>query len=67
MQTVEDPDESEDKELIDEYNETMSNYYLERTDGQEGNNWTQRCGSYLREKTRDEVGKHFREIGLLED
>ncbi len=60
-------DESKDRELIDEYNETMSNYYLERTDGQEGNNWTQRCGSYLREKTRDEVGKHFREIGLLED
>lgn len=60
-------DESRDRELIDEYNKTMSNYYLERTNGQEGNNWTQRCGSYLRGKTRNDVGKFFREIGLLED
>lgn len=58
-------DESKDKELIDQYNETMTKYYIDRTDGQEDDNWTQRCGSYLRGKTRDELGQHFREIGLL--
>lgn len=60
-------DESEDKELIAEYNETMAKYYLDRSTGKDISNWTERCGSYLRGKTRDNVGKHFREIGLLED
>lgn len=60
-------DESKDEELIAQYNKTMSDYYLERTDGKEGNNWSQRCGMYLKGKARTDVGKFFREIGLLED
>lgn len=58
-------DESRDKELIAEYNETMRNYYLERTDGKDNSTWSQRCAKYLTGKTRDDVGEHFREIGLL--
>jgi len=58
-------DESNDEKLIDDYNRTMIKYYKERTNYKEDDSWTKRCGSYLKGKTRDEVGEHFRQIGLL--
>ncbi|MDW7661887.1 MAG: oxygen-insensitive NADPH nitroreductase [Bacillota bacterium] len=58
-------EEAHDKELIDEYNRTVSNYYRTRTDGKENDTWTEHCGKLLMDKTREDVGIHFRNIGLL--
>lgn len=58
-------DESKDEELMKEYNKTISDYYAKRTDGKEKDRWTQRCGKYLMEKPRYNVGDYFRRIGLL--
>lgn len=58
-------DDSKQDALIDEYNETVKNYYIKRTDGKTQDTWTKRSGSYLMAKTRDDVGVFFRKIGLL--
>lgn len=60
-------DDTNDDKLIDEYNKLISNYYEERTKGKERDRWTERSGKYLSEKPRYNVGKHFRNIGLLKE
>lgn len=58
-------DDSNQKELINEYNNTVSEYYNKRTDGKTKDRWTERCGKLLMAKTRDDVGYFFRKVGLL--
>ncbi|WFA08973.1 oxygen-insensitive NADPH nitroreductase [Tissierella sp. Yu-01] len=58
-------DESKDDQLMKEYNKTISDYYHKRTKGEEKDRWTERCGKYLMEKPRYNVGDYFRKIGLL--
>lgn len=58
-------DESKDDELIKEYNDTMVQYYFDRTDGKENDRWTEHCGNSIKGKSRVDVGEFFREIGLL--
>jgi nitroreductase/FMN reductase (NADPH) len=58
-------DDSNQELLITEYNQTVKDYYIERTDGKTQDTWTKRSGSYLMAKTRDEVGVFFRKIGFL--
>jgi len=58
-------DDSKQDELINEYNNTVSEYYNKRTDGKTKDRWTERCGRLLMAKTRDDVGFFFRKIGLL--
>lgn len=58
-------DETKDDELIEEYNDTVSEYYKDRTNGIEKDRWTERCTKYLNAKPRYNVGEHFRSIGLL--
>lgn len=58
-------DETKNNELIAEYNNTVSEYYKERTNGREKDRWTERCTKSLNEKPRYNVGEHFRNIGLL--
>lgn len=58
-------DESKDDELIEQYNKTISEYYMERSRGRIKDRWTSRCGKTLMDKPRDEVGYFFRKIGLL--
>lgn len=57
-------DRKQDK-LIDDFNETVSKYYIERTNGKTNDNWTNRCGKALMAKNRDSVGVFFKKIGLL--
>lgn len=59
-------DDSKQDQLINEFNETVSEYYIKRTDGKKQDRWTQSCGKSLMAKTRDEVGYFFRRIGLLQ-
>lgn len=58
-------DDRKDQELMEAYNKTVSDYYDKRTDGKEKDRWTERCGKYLSEKPRYNVGEHFRKIRLL--
>jgi len=58
-------DVSMQDQLIDEYNATVREYYMNRTDGKTKDSWTEHCGKLLMAKTRDEVGIFFRKIGLL--
>lgn len=58
-------DDSEDDELIQQYDKTMVQYYVDRTDGAEDHSWTKHCGRLLKGKSRDHVGTFFRKIGLL--
>ena len=57
--------ESKDDDLIQDYNETVSKYYKDRTNGKSDDRWTEHCGKSLRGKSRVELGQFFREIGLL--
>lgn len=50
---------------IDAYNETIKQYYIDRTDGKVDEKWTERCGNALMMKTRDDVGVKFRKKGML--
>lgn len=59
-------DDSKQKQFIDQYNETVKEYYINRTNGKTQDRWTAHCGKFLMAKTRDEVGIFFRKIGLLE-
>ena len=59
-------DVSKDDELIEQYNQTVKEYYAKRTHGKIQDRWTQRCGRALMDKTRDDVGYFLRKIGLLE-
>lgn len=58
-------DDSKQDKLINEFNDTVSEYYFKRTEGKTLDRWTERCGKVLMAKTRDEVGCYFRKIGLL--
>lgn len=58
-------DESHDEELMKSYNETISNYYNERTNGTSKDRWTERCGKYLMAKPRENVGIFLRKMGFL--
>jgi len=58
-------DDRKQDQLIDEYNETVKEYYVKRTNGKTQDRWTEHCGRFLMAKTRDEVGIFFRKIGLL--
>lgn len=58
-------DESEDYELINSYNKTISNYYDNRTNGKSKDRWTERCGKYLISKPREHVGEFLRKIGFI--
>lgn len=58
-------DESRDDQLIKEYNDTMVQYYIDRTGGKEDDRWTEHCGNSIKGKSRVNVGEFFREIGLL--
>ncbi|HBH12507.1 MAG TPA: NADPH-dependent oxidoreductase [Clostridiales bacterium] len=57
-------DETEQDNLIRDYNETVKDYYLNRSDGKMSESWSQRCGRLLMAKTRYEVGETLREKGL---
>lgn len=59
-------DDRNQDQLIDEYNQTVKEYYISRTDGKKQDRWTEHCGTLLMAKTRDDVGVFFRRIGLLE-
>lgn len=59
-------DDSSDDELINQYNETVREYYNNRTNGKVQDTWTKRCGKLISAKERYEVGYFFREIGFLE-
>ena len=52
-------------QLIGEYNQTVKEYYISRTNGKTQDRWTEHCGRFLMAKTRDDVGVFFRKIGLL--
>lgn len=58
-------DDSQQDKLISEYNDTVKEYYIKRSDGRIKDTWTERCGRLLMAKTRDDVGDHFRKMGLL--
>lgn len=58
-------DESQQERLIGEFDETVRDYYIQRTQGKIRDTWTERCGKLLMAKTRDDVGVFFRKIGLL--
>lgn len=58
-------DEKNDDQLIDLYNQTIRNYYIERTNGEIRENWTERGGRQMNEKPRYSVGTYLRENGLL--
>lgn len=58
-------DDREQNLLIDEYNDTVKEYYIKRTKGKLQDTWTIRCGYYLSEKPRYSVGTFFKKIGLL--
>jgi FMN reductase (NADPH) len=58
-------DDRKQDQLINEFNEIVGKYYLERTNGKVNDNWTSRCGKALMAKNRDSVGTFFRKIGLL--
>jgi nitroreductase len=58
-------DDSKQDQLINEFNETVNEYYIERTNGKIKDNWTNRCGKAIMAKNRDSVGTFFRKIGLL--
>lgn len=60
-------DDSNQDELLKQYDETVKNYYKERSNGKINDTWTQRCGTYIMAKTRYAVGHHFRKIGLLKE
>lgn len=57
-------DEMEQEKFINDYNDTVKQYYIDRSDGKITENWSQRCGRLLMAKTRYEVGETFREKGL---
>ena len=58
-------DDSKQDIYIDNYNETVRNYYIKRSDGEVQDTWTQRCGQYLMAKPRYNVGEFFRKISFL--
>ena len=58
-------DEAEDSMLINQFDDTVRDYYVKRTNGKTNESWTQRCGKQLMAKPRYEVGYFFRKIGLL--
>lgn len=60
-------DQSKSDKLILQYNDTVTEYYDERTDGATKDRWTERCGRLLAAKPRYEVGRFFRKIGLLKE
>lgn len=60
-------DRSKGDELIAQYNDTVTKYYDERTQGAARDRWTERCGRLLMAKPRYEVGHLFRKIGLLKE
>jgi len=53
------------KELLEEYDKTVHDYYIKRTDGKTDTTWTERCGKAVKAKPREGVGEHFRKIGFL--
>ena len=58
-------DDTNQDQLIDDYNATVKEYYIERTGGKIQDRWTERCGSALMAKPRYGVGYFFRKIGFL--
>ena len=60
-------DESQDDEIIEKYNQTISEYYDQRTGGEKRDNWCQHSGGLMMAKTRYAVGQFFRKHGLLQE
>lgn len=58
-------DDSKDDILIKGYNQIMSEYYFERTNGKSKVTWIKKCGEALAAKPRDNVGISMRENGIL--
>ncbi|HHU18061.1 MAG TPA: NADPH-dependent oxidoreductase [Clostridiales bacterium] len=58
-------DNSRQSQNIEAYNETMKQYYIDRTGGETSDRWTEHCGKALMSKTRDDVGVKFRKKGML--
>lgn len=58
-------DTRKDDELVNEYNETMKEYYRERTNGKSTSNWSEKCSRALSFMPRDEVDSFLRSIGFL--
>lgn len=57
-------DESGEDEIIAAYNQQIKEYYLERTGGTTDENWSERCGRLMMEKTRDNLGLFLKEKGF---
>lgn len=58
-------DDRNQDNLIKQYNDDVSQYYIKRTDGKTNDTWSLRCGNALMAKTRYEFGDFVRKIGLL--
>jgi len=58
-------DDSDQDELIAEYNETVSQYYVKRTGGEINDRWTERCGKSLEEEPGYAVGPFLKSAGFL--
>lgn len=58
-------DTTKDDELIEQYNETMKEYYSERTNGKSTDTWTNKCSKALSFTARAELGEVLRSIDFL--
>lgn len=58
-------DDTKDKELIDEYNETMKKYYNERTHGKSSETWAEKSSKAFSRSKRDQIDDFLKTIGFL--
>lgn len=58
-------DDTKDKELIDEYNETMKKYYNERTHGKSSETWAEKSSKAFSRSKRDQIDDFLKAIGFL--
>lgn len=58
-------DEPSEAELVAAYDSEMREYYADRESGSHDACWTQRCGSLLSSKRRDEVDADLKKAGFL--
>jgi len=54
----------EDEELLKEYDETIRNYYIERTNGERDNTWTEGMSTFLKDKQRPHMREFLRTKGF---
>ena len=57
-------EEEGDEKRIADYDQGISNYYHQRTDGKSQDTWSERCGRLMMEKPRENLGGFIRDKGF---